>query len=153
MREYDKERRKKNKAARYETQKKAVSKNPEHYKQYKHAWYQANQAEQAEKARQQHLKYKEQAESAKRVCAAFIFLLNLRKTNMKKYLELYTYQQKPLIHMLKLCPALQSMDINLCPFCNPESGQKAEECCNQKVLALPDAIGEIQMIANNLRQR
>ena len=153
MRAYDKERRKKNKAARYESQKKAVSKKPEHYKQYKHEWYQANKAETAEKEKQRYLKYKEQAESAKQICAVFVFLMNLRKTNMKKYLELYTYQQRPLIHMLKMCPALQSMDINLCPFCNPESEQKAEECCNQKVLALPGAISEIQTIANNLRQR
>ncbi len=153
MHAYDKKRRTRDKAKRAECQKRSVSKKPEHYKQYKHTWYEANKVAQKEQDQQRRLKYKEQAESAQGVCVAFLFLLNLRKTNMKKYLELYTYQQKPLIHMLKTCPALQSMDINLCPFCNSDSGQKVEECCNQKVLALPNAINELQIIANNLRQR
>lgn len=96
---------------------------------------------------------KQKAESAQKICAAYVFLLNLKKQNRPKYLELYTKKQNPLCGMLKTCVALQKMDIKLCPFCNPICEDMMEEWCNKKLLAVPNAINEIRKIADNLRQK
>ena len=151
---YDKKRRTEHKEERAAVQKKSVSKNPEHYKTYKHTWYEDNKEDIAERNKQNYLQFKQQTEDAKKVCAAFVFLVKLRKTNFKKYLELYTQQQKPLKHMLKTCVALQKMDINMCPLCNPNCGQEMKECCNPKVLAIPNVMDQLMAIAKDLsRQR
>lgn len=96
---------------------------------------------------------KQKSESAQKICAAYVFLLKLKKQNRPKYLELYTKKQNPLVGMLKTCVALQNMDINLCPFCNPNCGNMIEGCCNPKVLALPTAVNELQLIANDLSRQ
>ena len=96
---------------------------------------------------------KQKAEAAQKICAAYVFLLNLKKTNKAKYSELYPGQRNPLVGMLKMCPALQSMDISKCPIYNLNCEQTLEQCCNQKVLNLPNAIGEMQIIANALSQQ
>ena len=116
-------------------------------------YYQEHKAEQIEKAKQREAMLKQQAEFAKKICAAYVFLLKLKEKDRGKYLELYTVKQNPLCGMLKTCVALQKMDINMCPFCNDKSGNMIEECYNQKLLAVPNAISEIQIIANNLRQK
>ncbi len=179
-RAYEKMRRERDRESRKAVQKRSVEKNKEHYAQYKHAWYEAHKAQLSqqgkdryqqnkaqiqqgnkdryEKNKEQYLaqrklyraELKQKTESAQKICAAYVFLMNLRKTNREKYLELYTRQQKPLTSMLKTCAALQKMDINLCPFCNSNSEQTVETCCNPKVLSLPDAISELQIISANL---
>ncbi|MBR6364074.1 MAG: hypothetical protein IKS08_03240 [Alphaproteobacteria bacterium] len=112
--------------------------------------YYAKHDKYMEHNRQNYQKTKAKKEAAKKICAAYVFLLNLKKTNKAKYSELYPGQRNPLVGMLKMCPALQSMDINLCPFCNPDSEQTVETCCNPNVLSLPDAISELQIISANL---
>lgn len=101
-------------------------------------------------------KYRERmqqtAETAMKVCAAYVFLMNLKKQDPGKYSELYTRKQNPLCGMLKNCVALQKMDITMCPFCNDKNGNMIEECCNQKLLAVPNAIEEMQAISRNLVQ-
>ena len=93
------------------------------------------------------------SELAKQICATYVFLVNLRKNNKKEYLNMYTENQRPLIPMLKTCTALQNMDINMCPLCNENCENKLEKCCNQKVLAIPNVMQELQTIANKLQQR
>lgn len=44
--------------------------------------------------------YSGPTESAKTVCAAYVFLLNLRKTNKELYLQLYTKRQDYLSYIL-----------------------------------------------------
>ncbi len=129
------------------------STHPEYVKEKNSRYYQEHKAEQIEKAKQREEMLKQQAKTAMQVCAAYVFLLNLKEKDRGKYLELYTVKQNPLCGMLKTCAALQKMDINLCPFCNDKSVNMIEECCNQKLLAVPNAISEIQIIANNLRQK
>lgn len=126
---------------------------PEIVKEKNSRYYQEHRAEQIAKAKQREEMLKQQAKTAMQVCAAYVFLLNLKEKDRGKYLELYTPKQNPLCGMLKTCAALQKMDIKLCPFCNDKSGNMIEECCNQKLLAVPNAISEIQIIANNLRQK
>lgn len=137
-------------------------------KHTKKAYYEANKEECLQRNKknyvankekylaQQKLYYQEQKqkiEIAKTVCAAYVFLLNLKKTNKEQYSKLYTRQQNPLIGMFKTCIALQNNDIQLCPFCNENCTQKPEQCCNQKILSIPNAIIEIQSLANTLKQR
>ena len=66
---------------------------------------------------------------------------------------MYSAQAKPITWMLRTCPALQNMDINQCPLCNENCENKLEKCCNQKVLAIPNIMQELQIIANELKQR
>ena len=136
-----------------EYHKKYAEENREAVQKQKKAWYEANKEKIAEQQREKHQQRKQQMEVAKKVCAAYVFLLNLRRTKKADFLQLYTAQANPLIGMIKTCPALQNMDINLCPFCNPNSEARIEQCCNQKALSLPNAMAEIQIIANELKQR
>lgn len=116
-------------------------------------YYQEHKAEKAEKAQQRLARLNQQSESAQKVCAAYVFLMNLKRADRSKYLELYTRKQNPLTGILKTCVALQNMDINLCPFCNPNCGNMIEDCCNPKVVALPTAVNELQIIANDLSRQ
>lgn len=119
----------------------------------RHRLYQETHREEMKAANKKYReRMKQTAESAQKVCAAYVFLMNLKEHNRKEYLKLYTRKQNPLTGMLKTCAALQSMDMTLCPFCNPASKQTIDTCCNQKVLSVPDAINEIQIIADNLMQ-
>ena len=96
------------------------------------------------------LKLKRLSESAQRICAAYVFLMSLKKTNRGEYLKLYTQQQKPLTSMLRTCAALQNMDMNMCPLCNSECEIPLEQCCNQNVLNLPGAIDSLRKIVKRL---
>ena len=137
-----------------------VSKRKKKCYQAKKAQYNQRDKENYEKNKERYLaqnkQYREQlkqkAESAKKICAAYVFLLALRKNNKQEFLKIYTAQANPLIGMLKLCPALQSMDINMCPLCNSDCGNDICTCCNQKVLSLSNALAELQIIANKLKQ-
>lgn len=153
--EYYKKRAKKESRIKYmqEYHKKYVAKNREAVQEQKKAWYEANKQEILAQQREIYAARKQQAESAKQICAAYAFLLALRKNNNKEYKTIYPGQQNPLLRMLKICPALQNMDISLCPFCNENCGTEPEQCCNQKVLAMPNAIDRLQEIANDLKQR
>ena len=153
--EYERKRAQKPQRKKYmqEYHKRYAEKNREAVQKQKKAWYEANKAKCAEQQQARLQNLKQQAESAQKICAAYVFLLVLRKTNKEQYLQLYTRQQNPLIGMLKICPALQSMDINMCPLCNPDCDNNVCECCNQKVLSLPKALSELQIIANKLKQR
>ncbi len=126
-------------------------------KEYHSAYYQEKKAEKAQKAHERQEKLNQQIDSAMQMCAAYVLLMNLKKSKdkdeKKQYLELYTRKQEPLTDMLKRCVALRKMDMNLCPFCNPDSEQMVEECCNKKVLAIPDAINQLQLIANDLSRQ
>ena len=136
-----------------ESQKKSRAAHHEHIAAYDKQY----RATHPEKIRQidakRRQKFKQNHEAAQKICAAYVFLIQLRKTNFQKYLELYTRNQKPLTSMLKMCPALQSMDINMCPLCNPNCENDVCKCCNQKVLPLPNALDKIQIIANELMQK
>jgi len=151
--DYQKQQRTENRDAIAERKKKCYITNKEHYTEYKKNWYQEHKQELAARDKERLKALKQKTEAAQKICAAYVFLINLRKTNYAKYLELYTKQQKPITHMLKTCPALQSMDITLCPFCNPDCENTIDKCCNQKVLSIPNALSELQIIANNLQQR
>lgn len=152
--ELDKQRAQKPQRKKYmqEYHKRYAEQNSEAVQKQKKAWYEANKERLAEQDKERRQKLKQSAESAQKICAAYVFLLALRKSDYKQYLELYTSQQKPLINMLKVCPALQSMDINLCPLCNPDCENNLCECCNQKVLTLPNIIPELQRIATELQK-
>ena len=119
----------------------------------KKAWYKSNKEKLLEQQQAYDQKKRQQIESAKKVCAVHVFLLNLRRTKKPEFLKLYTAQTNPLIGMIKTCPALQNMDINMCPLCNENCEHSLEQCCNQKVLAIPNVLQELHAIAEQLKQR
>lgn len=133
--------------------KRYAEENREAVKKYKQAWYEANKAKLAEQGKLLYEKRRQQAEIAKKICAAYVFLLELRKKNKSEFLKLYSAQANPLIGMLKVCPALQNADIEQCPLHNPNCGNILCECCNQKVLMLPNITEKLEKIANALKQR
>ncbi len=153
--EYNKKRAQKPQRKTYmkEYHKQYAMQNSETIKKRQHAWYEANKAKCAEQDKQRRQKLRQEAERAKTMCAAYVFLLELRKVNKEQYMKLYTRQQNPLIGMFKVCSALQNSDINQCPLHNPNCGNTLEQNCNQKVLSLPNAAIELQTIAKNLKQR
>jgi len=126
-------------------------------KDYHSAYYQEKKGEIAQKAHERQEKLNQQIDSAMQMCAAYVLLMRLKKSKdkdeKKQYLELYTRKQEPLTSMLKTCVALQHMDINMCPLCNPNCGDVIEDCCNQKILAIPGAVNELQIIANDLSRQ
>lgn len=127
--------------------------NKEKYLAHQKQHYEANKEKYLARQKQYYEEMKQKAESAKNMCAAYVFLLNLRKTDKEQYFKMYTEQAKPLTGMLKTCVALQNNDINLCPFCNSKSEQNAEQCCNQKVLSMDNATTMLKILANILNQR
>ncbi|MBR3510708.1 MAG: hypothetical protein IKN73_01450 [Alphaproteobacteria bacterium] len=152
--EYDKQRAQRPQRKKYmkEYHKRYTEKNLEAVQKRKRAWYEANKERLVEQDKQRRQKLKQQTEMAQKICAAYVFLLQLRKTDKAQYQMLYRPQQNPLIEMLRLCPALQNMDASLCPLCNSESWQSVDTCCNPKVLALPGAADKLKYIANELKQ-
>lgn len=136
-----------------ERRKKYYAEHKEQCKKAHKEYYQKNKEQRKIKQRQYHAELKQKSEAAKTVCAAYVFLLNLRKTDKEQYVSLYTSQQKPLIGMLKTCPALQNMDKKMCPFYNDKSTQQPEQCCNQKVLELANAKTMLKILANTLKQK
>ena len=150
--EYDKQRAQRPQRKKYmkEYRKKYIKQNREAVQKQKRAWYEANKAILAEREKERRQKLKQQSENALKICAAYLFLLQLRKTDKAQYQMLYRPQQKPLIQMLKICPALQNMDASLCPFCNSECNNSVDACCNHKVLELSGAVDKIKQIASGL---
>ena len=136
-----------------ERRKQYYAENKEQCKKANKEYYQKTKEQRKIKQRQYHAELKQKSESAKTVCAAHVFLLNLRKTDHEQYTSLYPNQQKPLIGMLKTCPALQNMDKKMCPFYNDKSTQQPEQCCNQKVLELANAKTMLKILANTLKQK
>ena len=127
--------------------------NKEKQGQYLKEYYISHQEEQKQYARKYYATAQENKAKAKTMCAAYIFFLKFKKENRDKYLEFYTKYHDPLHGMFKTCIALQNMDINMCPFYNAETDQSIDQCCNQKLLSVPNAINEIHTIANKLKQR
>lgn len=118
-------------------------------KGYQGDYYRNNKDRITQKADERKAKLDKRIAAAKETCPAYILLMLLKtskdKDEKKQYLALYTRKQEPLTKMF--CPALNSMDRNLCPFCNPERG----EDCNKDVLRnIADARSKLQSIANNL---
>ena len=150
--EYEKQRAQRPQRKKYmkEYHRRYVEQNLEAVQKRKRAWYEANKERLIEQEHQGRQILKQQAETAQKICAAYVFLLQLKKTDNAQYQMLYRPQQKPLIEMLRLCPALQNMDASLCPFCNSECGHFVDTCCNQKVLALPGGLDKVQQIASFL---
>ena len=153
VKQYQQQYRVNNAATISERKKKCYNAKKTQYQQRNRENYQKNKEKYlaAQKVRANEIKQK--AASAKKICAAYVFLMNLRKEHREEYLKLYTKQQQPLLGMLKTCAALQSMDINMCPVCNADCGHKIEEFCNLKTLILPGAIEEIRSIAVKLKQK
>ena len=152
-RKYDEQYRKDNAAAVSERKKKCYNAKKEQYKQKLKENYEKNKEKYLAQQKQRYAELKRKAETAKTICAMYVFLLNLRKTNRELYSTLYTAKSNPLIGMLKTCAALQNMDINMCPLCNENCGNDLHESCNQKALAIIDSINDIKTIAQNLKQR
>ena len=143
-------------------------KNKEYYNQRSKSYYEANKEKQSQYLKEYYIahrdkqlqylkKYYEEAKqnkiTAQKICAAYIFLMKIKKENKEKYLKLYKKYQDPLRHMMKTCVALQNKDITMCPLCNKKCENTLERNCNQKVLSLPNAISELQTIAKDLKQR
>ncbi len=149
----NKENYKKNKERHLSKCKEYYEKNKEQYLSKCKEYYEKNKEHHLAQSKIYNQKLKQKAEVAKTVCAAYVFLLNLRKTNKELYLQLYTKRQEPLTGMLKTCVALQNMDINMCPLCNENCEHLLEKCCNQKVLAIPNVLQELHAIAEQLKQR
>lgn len=152
-REYDKQYRQDNAAAVSERKKKCYHAKIEQYKLRNKQNYEKNKEQRLAQQRQHLEELKRKEEQATTLCAAYIFLLNLRKTNYKQYLQLYTRQQRPLTGMLKTCLALRNMDINMCPLFNKNSTTTLNQNCNEKVLSMPGAIEKMKIIASNLNQK
>ena len=148
VKEYHKKYRTENAVAISERKKKCYNAKKNQYQQHNRENYQKNK----EKYLAARKVLKQKGEVAQKICAAYVFLLILQKKNKEKYLELYTQQQNPLCEMLKTCVALQNMDMNMCPFCNHNSEIVAAQCCNQKVLSIPNAMNEVQKLADALKQ-
>ena len=145
--------RKKNAAAISASKKKCYYAKQEQYRKRIKQNYEKNKERYLAQQKQYNQEMRRKSELAKQICATYVFLVNLRKNNKKEYLNMYTKNQRPLIPMLKTCTALQNMDINMCPLCNENCENKLEKCCNQKVLAIPNVMQELQTIANKLKQR
>ena len=143
----------KNKEKYFARSKKYYSEHKELCSQQNKVRYQKNKEKRKENQKKYYQEIKQKNEAAKNVCAVYLFLLHLRKNNKKQYLTMYSTQAEPIIWMLKTCPALQNMDINMCPLCNENYENELEKCCNQKVLALPNIMTELQAIANKLKQK
>ena len=153
LKEYHKKYRAENATAVSERKKKCYNAKKEQYKRKNKANYETNKEKYLAQQKQYNAKLKQKAEMAKTVCAAYVFLLNLRKTDKEQYLKIYRKQANPLIGMLKTCVALQNMDKKQCPFCNSKCDQSAEQCCNQKVLSMDNAPTMLKILANILNQR
>lgn len=125
----------------------------EEQNQYSKEYYIAHREEQKQYQKEYYAKSQKNKAIAKNICAAYLFLLKFKKENKAEYLKLYKKYHDPLHNMFKTCIALQNDDIQLCPFCNENCTQKPEQCCNQKILSIPNAIIEIQSLANTLKQR
>ena len=143
----------KNKEKHLVRSKKYRSEHKEQIKQSDKRYYEENKEKIKENQTKYHQEIKQKKEAAKNVCAAYLFLLKLRKTNKEQYLTMYSAQAKPITWMLRTCPALQNMNINMCPLCNENCENELEKCCNQKVLALPNIMQELRNIANELKQK
>ena len=136
-----------------DTKHKHYEKNKEKYQRQHKENYEKNKEKYLAQQKKHREKLKQKAQEAQTMCAAYVFLTELRKTNRELYLTLYTAQSNPLISMLKTCVALQNMDINMCPLCNKNCGNDLQESCNQKLLSIPNSVSEIKMIAQKLKQR
>lgn len=120
-----------------------------HQKQY----YAAHKDHFAQKSKEHHEKNRERdnlqtkinyykrklrAIDAQKVCAVYLFLMDLKKKDKKEYLKLYTARQDPVSAMIRTCPALQCMDATKCPLCNWELNTGDLSCCDQRVLGIPN---------------
>ena len=153
MREYQKQYRKNNAVAISESKKKCFNKKKEHYIQKKKEYAQKNKEKLNAKQKAYHDSIKSKIESAKTICAMYVFLSDLKHNNREQFLKIYRQGQNIFINLAKTCMALQNMDINMCPLCNENCGTTIEQSCNADALSLPGAIQQIQTIANNLKQR
>ena len=150
LQEYQSKYRRENATAVAERKKKCYRAKKEQYQKQNRENYSKNKERYLAQQKAHRIELQQKAISAQKFCAAYVFLLQLRKTDKAQYQMLYRPQQNPLIQMLRNCPALQNMDASLCPFCNSESGQSVDKCCNPKVLALPWVIDKVQQIASAL---
>ena len=133
--------------------KKCYEAKKEQYQRKNRENYEKNKEKYLAQQKKHREKLKQKAQEAQTMCAAYVFLTELRKNNREQYLTLYTRQQNPLVDMVKMCLALQNMDINACPVCNHECDGKTQHCYNQKLLSIPNSVNEIKMIAQKLKQR
>lgn len=138
-----------------EYHKRYAEQNREAVQKQKKTWYEANKERIKEQEKQRHQELKQKAESAKKICAAYVFLLALRKNDKPEFLKLYSAQTNPLIGMLKSCPALQDMDINVCPLANcVEINSKVfEKCSASNIFSIPGAMERVKEIVQTLKAR
>ena len=132
--------------------KKSYRANKEHYLHKNRENYRINKEKLLEQQRQHYRETKQKEAKAKTMCAAYVFLLNLRRTNKALYSTLYKGQSNPFLGMIKTCLALQNIDIEQCPFYNDKAGQSLQQCCNQKVLSLTNENTLIEILADILKQ-
>ena len=148
LHEYQSQYRQENAAAVAERKKRCYRAKKEQYQKRNRENYAKNKARYLAQQKAHRMELQQKAVLAQEFCAAYVFLLQLKKTDKVQYQMLYRPQQNPLTQMLRTCPALQNMDASLCPFCNSECKKSFDTCCNQKVLELPNAFDNIKQIAS-----
>lgn len=150
LHEYQSQYRQENATAVAERKKKCYRAKKEQYQKRNRENYAKNKERYLAQNKAHRMELQQKATLTQEFCAAYVFLLQLRKTDKAQYQMLYRPQQNPLTHMLRTCPALQNMDASLCPFCNSEYDQSVDTYCNNKVLELPGAVDKVKQIASVL---
>lgn len=153
LKRYFKKYRKTNAQAVSERKKKCYVAKHEQYCKKNKENYEANKERYLAQQKRYYAEIKQKSEQAKQICPAYVFLLNMKKTNKEQYSKLYTGQQKPIIKMLKTCPALQNTDINQCPVCNNGTKTNIKKVCNQKIFSVTNVISKLKVIADTLKQK
>ena len=141
-----------NKEALLQHQKQYYEENKERISERGKKYYEAHKPEISLRNKRIAAEKREQANTAKKMCAVYLYLLYLRRNNKAVFTEIYKPRQDFLKDMMKTCVALQQGDYKLCPLLNGaiESQDAHEKCGCPRAFLLPGAMDSIRKYIQEL---
>ncbi len=113
-----------------------------------------NKEKHLEMMRKNRQRYAEQNARAREMCPAFMFLLQLRMTDIRLYQTRYKIHDNIVNRAIKKCAALQSGDANLCPLVagDMKNDHVRQQCVIPHVFEFTRAVDRITYFAGKLKK-